>query len=228
MGPTDHPAYPLRIEAADDPDASRALWLVKWLLAIPHYLVLALLWFVFVVLTLVAGVAILVTGRYPRGIFEVNLGILRWSWRVAYYAYGVIGTDRYPPFSLQDDPTYPARLDVDEPGELSRGLVLVKWWLLALPHYVLVVALVGSVGWLFDAGPGGQVRFVASILGLLVLVTGLVLLVRGSYPRALYDLLVGLHRWMFRVVAYAGLMTDVYPPFRLDQGPREPTPGAGR
>lgn len=228
MGTTTEPAYPLRIEAAASPDASRALWLVKWLLAIPHYLVLALLWVVFVVLTLVAGVAILVTGRYPRGIFEVNLGILRWSWRVAYYAYGVIGTDRYPPFSLEDDTDYPARLDVDYPRELSRGLVLVKWWLLVLPHYVLIVVLVGSVGWLFDPGSGGQVRFVGSILGLLVLVTGLVLLVRGRYPRPLYDLLVGLHRWMFRVAAYAGLMTDVYPPFRLDQGPREPGPGTSR
>ncbi len=225
MSTTQHAAYPLRLEAAASPDASRALWLVKWVLAIPHYLVLAFLWVVFVVLTVAAGVAILVTGRYPRGLFEVNLGILRWSWRVAYYAYGVIGTDRYPPFSLEENADYPARLDIAYPGELSRGLVLVKWWLLALPHYLLILVLVGSFGWLWDAdGVGGQVSFVVSILGLLVLVTGLVLLVRGRYPRPLYDLLVGLHRWMFRVVAYAGLMTDDYPPFRLDQGPQEPGP----
>ena len=131
--------YPLTLTARLDPGLSRWLWLVKWFLAIPHFVVLAFLWLAFVLLTAVAGVAILFTGQYPRGIFTFNVGVLRWSWRVAYYATtGGIGTDRYPPFTLEAMPDDPATLDVAYPERLSRGLVLVKWWLLAIPQYLIL------------------------------------------------------------------------------------------
>ncbi|MGZ6827350.1 MAG: DUF4389 domain-containing protein, partial [Mycobacteriales bacterium] len=131
-------AYPLRLRAELDPQLGRWTWLVKWLLALPHVVVLAFLWLGAVLSTVVALFAVLLTGRYPQGLFDYVVGVLRWTWRVTYYGYSVLGTDRYPPFSLRPDPSYPADLEVDPPGELSRGKVLVKWWLLAIPQYVVV------------------------------------------------------------------------------------------
>ena len=105
--------YPLRVEARRDETLSRWLWLVKWALLIPHYLILAVLWVGLVVLTLVAYLAVLFTGRYPAPIRAYNLAVLRWSWRVNYYGYQALGTDRYPPFTLADVPDYPARLHLE-------------------------------------------------------------------------------------------------------------------
>ena len=219
---------PVRLEGRLDPGLSRWLWLVKWLLAIPHFIVLAFLWIAFVVLTIVAFFAILFTGRYPRGIFEFNLGVLRWTWRVAFYSYGALGTDRYPPFTLGAAPDYPATLDVTYPGELSRGLVLVKWWLLAIPHYLILGVLLGGgwFAWEWDWDGGVDDGGGPGLIGLLVLFAGVALLFTSRYPRPIFDLVLGLDRWVARVVAYAGLMTDAYPPFRLDQGGEEKEQGA--
>jgi uncharacterized protein DUF4389 len=218
-----HQGYPLRLEGRLEGEPSRWLWLVKWLLAIPHYIVLAFLWIAFFVLTVVAFFAILFTTRYPRGIFDFNLGVLRWTWRVAFYSYGALGTDRYPPFSLGEEPDYPATLDVAYPERLSRGLVLVKWWLLAIPHYLVLGLLLGGGSAAGRAGHwhwgwGWGWTFSTGLIGLLVLFAGVALLFTTRYPRGLFDLVLGFDRWVARVAAYAGLMTDAYPPFRLDQG----------
>ena len=211
--------YPLRLTGELAPRLSRGLWLVKWLLAIPHFVVLFFLLIAFVAVSVIAFFAILFTGRYPRGLFDFNVGVLRWSWRVGFYSYSALGTDQYPPFTLKDVPDYPARLEVDYPESLSRGLVLVKWWLLALPHYLVVGVFIGAAwvatdrDWMLSSG---------GLVGLLVLFAGIALLFTGSYPKSLYDFVLGLNRWVFRVAAYGALMTDVYPPFRLDMGGNEP------
>lgn len=220
--PSPVPSYPVHVDADAEPVASRWLWLVKWVLAVPHLVLLVFLWAAFVVLSVVALVAIVVTGRYPRSIFEFNVGVLRWSWRVAYYAYGALATDRYPPFSLSADVDYPARLTVEYPAHLSRGLALVKWWLLAIPHYVVVGLFLGTGVWVVQEADGPRWLWGGGLVGILVLVAAVVLAVTGAYPRPVYDLLLGLNRWVLRVAAYAALMTDAYPPFRLDQGPHEP------
>jgi hypothetical protein len=221
-------AFPVRLTGELDPDVGRWQWLFKWLLAIPHFVVLFFLWIGFAVSTVVAGFAILFTGRYPRGIFDFNVGVLRWSWRVGFYSYSALGTDKYPPFSLAADPTYPASLEVDYPERLSRGLVLVKWWLLAIPHYVIIAIFTGGAwsSW-SDDGDGMLYASAGGLIGLLVLFAGLALLFTNRYPRPLYDFVLGLNRWVFRVGAYAGLMTDTYPPFRLDSGGTEPPPAEG-
>jgi hypothetical protein len=214
------------VNARLDAPLSRWLWLVKWLLLIPHLIVLAFLWIAFTVLTVIAFFAILFTGRYPRSMFDFNLGVLRWTWRVVYYGYAALGTDRYPPFSLGPEPDYPATLDIDYPERLSRGLVLVKWWLLAIPHYVIIGLFLGFSG--YTTGPNGPVSYtVTGLITWVVLIAAVGLLFTGRYLPGLYDFALGMNRWVIRVGAYAGLMTDAYPPFRLDQGGTEPTAPGG-
>lgn len=212
--------YPVAVRGALDPALSRWRWLLKWLLALPHVVVLTLLWAVAWALTLVAGLAILVSGRYPRGIFEFNVGVMRWTWRVAFYAYSSLATDHYPPFRLGPDPDYPADLEVAYPAHLSRGLVLVKWWLLAIPHYLVVGVFTG--GLVLGLEGFGHVLSGTGLIALLVLIAAVALTFSGTYPRPLFDLVMGLNRWCYRVLAYSALMTDRYPPFRLDCGGEEP------
>jgi hypothetical protein len=218
----------LHIEGRLDDDLSRWRWLVKWLLLIPHVVVLAALWIAFVVVTVVAFFAILLTGRHPRALFDFKVGVLRWGWRVAFYGYNALGTDRYPPFTLADVPAYPARLEVERPEALSRGLVLVKWWLLALPQYLIVGVLAGGA-WagVNAANHHGGWSSGGGLIGLMVVIAGVVLLVTGRYPRSIFDFVMGMNRWTFRVIAYGALMTDAYPPFRLDMGGSEPASGTG-
>lgn len=190
-------AYPVVVEGELDSSLSRWLWLVKWVLIIPHIIVLFFLWIAFVIVTVIAFFAILFTGRYPRDMFDFNVGVLRWTWRVGFYSYSALGTDRYPPFSLKTE-DYPANLDVEYPSQLSRGRVLIKSWLLAFPQLLILGALQGD------------------LLDLLVIFAAIVLLFKGRYPTDLFALVMGINRWTLRVIAYIALMRDEYPPFRLD------------
>jgi hypothetical protein len=215
--------YPVRVRGDLDPALSRWQWLVKWILAIPHFIVLSFLHIAYAVVTVIAFFAILFTGKYPRGLFDFNVGVMRWRWRVLFYALSVLGTDKYPPFSLRPNPEYPADLEVDYPEHLHRGLVLIKWWLLAIPHYLVLAAFFHS-GMRFmgngDHNWGGGVP----LIRILLLIAVVALLFTARYPKGVYDFVIGINRWAIRVIAYASLMRDEYPPFRLDMGPREPGP----
>jgi len=180
---------------------SRWLWLVKWcVLAAPHYPILILLYLVYPLSTVAAGMAILCTGRYPRPLFEFNVGVLRWSWRVMNYRFPMNSTDKYPPFTLASRRDYPADLAVDYPERLKRPAVLVKW-LLAIPQVLLC--------WSMEP-----------LLQVLCLIAVLALLFTGTIPQTTFDLLMGMVRWRYRVAAYVSLMRDEYPPFRMDLGGR--------
>jgi hypothetical protein len=223
--PVDTTRYPAHLTGHLESTPSQWLWLVKWFLAIPHYIVLTFLWLALLITSIVVWFAILFTGRYPHALFDFNVGVLRWTWRVGFYAYSALGTDKYPPFTLSST-SYPADFIIEYPQRLSRGLIFVKSWLLALPHLLLVGAVTGST--FVFTWPGDEVTRVGglSITGLLVLVVGVSLLFRNRYPVPLFDLLLGIHRWTFRVFAYVGLFRDEYPPFRLDQGPRGTGPSS--
>ncbi|BBX29621.1 DUF4389 domain-containing protein [Mycolicibacterium alvei] len=195
------PAETVRVRGAIDAP-SRWLWLVKWcVLAVPHYPILIGLYLVYPLVVFAAGIAILFTGRYPRPLFDFNVGVLRWSWRVMNYRFPMNTTDKYPPFTLKPRDDYPGDLQVAYPEQLSRGSVLVKW-LLALPQIIMC--------WAMEAP-----------LQVLCVVSAVRLSARGTVSQSMFDLLMGMVRWRYRVAVYVSLMSDEYPPFRMDLGSRE-------
>jgi hypothetical protein len=106
--------------------------------------------------------------------------------------------------------------------------VLVKWWLLAIPHYLVLWIIGGGAAgfsfWILDRGAGAGLALSGGLIGVLVLVAAVVLLFRNRYPRDVFELVMGLQRWTYRVYVYVALMRDEYPPFRLDMGGNEPPP----
>ncbi len=243
----DRADYPLNIRGELSPNLSRWLWLVKWILAIPHIIVLIGLSIGALAVWYIAFWAILFIGRYPKAMFNYNVGVARWWWRVSFYALRPLGTDRYPPFSLAPMDDYPADVYVQYQERLSRLKVLFKVWLLALPHIPLLL-LVGGVsaplsnmiadvriGWELVnwgnprlaaigidliANNGVNIIFgvalAVGMTGALALIAVVTHLFKGFYPRDMFDLQMGLHRYSMRVGGYMALFYDDYPPFRLD------------
>ncbi|MBI5285873.1 MAG: DUF4389 domain-containing protein [Chloroflexi bacterium] len=191
----DQPAsgYPINYAVSYPTSLSRGLIFVKWLLAVPHLLILYALNAVFEVLTFIAFFAILFTARYPKGLFDFNVGIRRWYLNV--FAYICLQRDEYPPFSL-DAGAYPVAFEVEYPASLNRWLIFIKW-LLAIPHLVIIAVL-------------SIIAFVVTI------VAWFAILLTGKYPEGMFNFVVGVTRWTQRVTLYVLLMTDKYPPFSLE------------
>jgi len=191
--PSPAPSYPLRYDVQYPERLSRLLIFVKWLLAIPHVIILYFLALIAYLLVFLAFFAILFTGKYPRGMFDFVANFLRWNANVG--AYTGLLRDEYPPFSW-DPGKYPVTLEADYPESLSRLLIFVKW-LLAIPHYIALA-------------------FLGLIAALFYLIAFFAILFTARFPRGLFDFIVGVNRWNYRVNAYAFLLlTDAYPPFSL-------------
>jgi hypothetical protein len=212
----------VRLEGQMTKPLSRWLWLVKWALLIPHFILLAFLLLGVILATIGAFVALLFTGSYPRRLFDYNLGVLRWVWRVSFYGYSALATDQYPPFTLGDAPGYPARLEIEYPRWQRRGLPLVGRWILGAPQYAVAVLFAGS-----GIGLVWHYRFGGGVLHVLIFVVAMLLLFTDEYPTDVFGVVMGFNRWVFRVAAYALFMRPEYPPFRFDPGPSEPSGNAG-
>ena len=188
--------YPVRVSADRQDEYARLLPLVKWLLALPHYIVLAVLFIGVLFAHLIAFFAVLFTRRYPRGLFDYVVGVYRWGWRVT--AYVQLLRDQYPPFTLGEDPGYPAYLEIDYPEEgIDRWRPLVQW-ILIIPFLIIV--------WLI-----GIISRAATLIGLLVI------LFTKQLPAPLFNFIVVAQRWGARAIAYAAFMVDRYPPFDFDE-----------
>jgi hypothetical protein len=186
------PGYPLRYDVDYAEELSRWLIFVKWLLAIPHFMILYALGIASAVITFIAFFAILFTKRYPRGLFDFVVNVNRWNANVT--GYTGLFRDEYPPFSWEPG-QYAVTYEVDYPAELNRWLPLIKW-LLAIPHVIVLYFL-----------------FIAAFVAWVI--AWFAILFTKRFPRGLFDFIVGVLRWQYRVNVYTGLLRDEYPPFSL-------------
>ena len=187
--------YPAQGDATRQEEYNRFLPLVKWLLAFPHYIVLLFLLIGAAIAIFISFFAVLFTRKYPRGLFDYVVGVFRWAWRVNSYVYLLV--DPYPPFSLGEEPDYPARLSVAYPEDgIDRWRPLVQW-LLAIPY--LIVA--------------GILSYVAAIVAFIGI---FVILFTKKLPEGMFKLILNPMRWQLRGSSYELWMVDKYPPFEWD------------
>jgi hypothetical protein len=178
---------------------SRLLIFIKWLLVIPHLIVMSILGIAVFVVTVIAWFAILITGRYPRGMWEFVVKTMRWWANVG--AYLTLMRDEYPPFG---EGSYPVVFELSYPERLSRGLIFVKW-LLVIPHQIILY-------------------FLQIAVEVVLFIAWFAILFTGRYPAGLFSFTVGYNRWQYRVYTYLLLLTDAYPPFSF--GESAPVPPA--
>jgi hypothetical protein len=187
--------YPVRLDIDHQEEYSRFMPLIKWLLAIPHYLVLLVLGIGALFVVIISFFAVLFTGRYPRGMFDYMVGVHRWAFRVI--AYTDLMVDPYPPFTLADDPSYPVRFDIDYPEEGVNNWRPLVHWLLVIP-YAIAAYLIYYLG------------------RILVFFAFFTILFTKRYPEGMFNIVRISLRWLARASAYENWMVTRYPPFEWD------------
>jgi len=184
--------YPVQFEVDPPASQNRLSILFRWLLVIPHVIVVNFLGLAAGVVITFAWFTILFAGRFPAGMLRFTIGFSRWAARAN--AYGTLLTDRYPPFSMDDEPDYPVRLTVQEQTTGRNRLTTFFRCILLIPHEIVLSLL--SIPLVFVA--------------LVAWVAGVVL---GRVPEGLHNFLAGYTRWTERASAYGYLLVDEYPPF---------------
>ena len=200
--------YPVRFEV-DYPESSSKLlallgviFLGKIILLIPHIGILMVLSILSFIAYYIGYWAVLITGSYPRGLFDFVAGVQRWSTRTDSWINGL--TDRYPPFSLREA-DHPTKFEVDYPESSSRllallGAIFFGKIVLLFPHLLILY-------------------FLGIVSSVVVYIGYWVVLITGSYPKGLFNLVAGIQRWSYRMNAWLIGLTDRYPPFSLgDEG----------
>ena len=240
MAPND---YPIDVRF-DYPQQSSRLWavfsnililaVVKVLALLPHLIVVGVLSIVQVIVAFVAQIVVAATGEYPPGLFDFVVGVLRWRTRVVTFFLSL--NDRYPPFSLQPDPAYPADVVIERPAHHNRLYALFT-------VIVEILVVIGAVALFARAahngfasrynGPSSSTsglvlrqiaalphEIVLIVLSIAVLVLWIVvqfvILFTARFPRSWFDFTAGVVRWQTRVSGYALGLIDRYPPFSFD------------
>jgi hypothetical protein len=184
--------YPVWGDVDHQPEYTRLMPLVKWLLAIPHYIVLFFLAIAAFFVVIISFFAVIFTRRYPRGLFDFLVGVIRYGWRVTSYV--LLMVDPYPPFKLEDDPGFPARMRIDYPEEGVDRWRPVVHWLLAIPYLLVANVL-------------------QQLAHLITVFAFFTILFTKRYPEGMFQLVVVALRWQIRGLSYALWMTTRYPPF---------------
>jgi len=199
-------AYPVNV-SYDRGAAINRLWgipligqMVRWILLIPHFIVMILLAIVAAIQLLVAWIPVLILGRFPGWGYRWIGGLLAYSQRVQ--AYSMLMTSTYPPFALESE-DYPITVRYDEGVRINRlwGIPIIGHivrFIVLIPHFILI--------WLL-----------AIIAGFVMLFVWAPVLIFGRQADLVYTLVGGLYRWQLRTVAYLFMMVDRYPPFSLGE-----------
>ena len=187
-------SYPVRLEVDPAAPQSRLSVFFRILYAIPQYIVMYFVVLAAQVVTFIAWLAILFTGRYPAGMLKFSIGALRWQMRVSAYIFLLTG--KYPPFSLDDDSSYPVRLSVDGQVEGRNRLTCFFRILMVIPQIIVL--------------------YIVMIVAEICLLIGWIAAVfTGSVPAGLHNFIAGTMRWQARVSSYMQLHIDQYPPFSM-------------
>lgn len=190
--PPELAGYPVQLNIDHQAEYSRFMPLIKWLLAIPHFIVLMFLGIAAYVVVVISFFAVLITGKYPKGMFDFVVGVTRWGFRVNSYI--LLMRDGYPPFSLQPDPDFGVDFDIAYPADgVNRWRPLVHW-LLIIPF-----AIIASI-----------IFYIAYVAVFFAFFT---ILFTKKFPKGLFDFVHVALNWNARSTAYSIWMTTKYPPF---------------
>ena len=184
-------AYDVVTEFDRQEEYSRWLPFVKWLLLIPHWIALMFLGIGAFFALVYAWFVVLFTGKFPQGVHGFILGVWRWATRVT--AYSFLMTDQYPPFSMDADENYPARIDATYNENIARWRPLVNW-LLAIPYVIVANVLM----------------YIAYIISFIAFFT---ILFTKKFPQGMFDFNVVALRWVNRGNYFTYFMSEKYPPF---------------